>query len=150
MNETVTATQLFLVAQRSFVYAALFARDRHFYACRFRNCVLFHCERSYCALCHFIAGKRPRWHGINPRWLTTAVTDLTRQFLGDGDTSRLPILSDALMDAGCDVGRWHRLCHERVGLPVELYYAFRPERVVETGGLLPQARARILTRLTSD
>lgn len=39
---------------------------------------------------------------IDPRWRTSSVIDLCEQFRADNDYSRLPILGDALMDAGCD------------------------------------------------
>lgn len=39
---------------------------------------------------------------INPRWLTTNVLDLAAAVRDERDVSRLPILADALMDAGCD------------------------------------------------
>lgn len=39
---------------------------------------------------------------IDPRWLTSTVCDLTQATRDARDVSRLPILADALMDAGCD------------------------------------------------
>lgn len=39
---------------------------------------------------------------IDPRWLTSTVIDLTASLRGDHAFDRLPILADALMDAGCD------------------------------------------------
>lgn len=39
---------------------------------------------------------------IDPRWRSSTVIDLCRAMFESGDWDRLPILSDALMDAGCD------------------------------------------------
>ncbi|MBY0460575.1 MAG: hypothetical protein K2V38_24935, partial [Gemmataceae bacterium] len=39
---------------------------------------------------------------IHPDWLTSTVTDLTRGIVTDSAFDRLPILADALQDAGCD------------------------------------------------
>jgi hypothetical protein len=39
---------------------------------------------------------------IDPRWLTSTVCDLTDAVRDERDAFRLPILADALMDAGCD------------------------------------------------
>jgi hypothetical protein len=38
---------------------------------------------------------------IEPRWLTSNVVDLSRTIYDERDFDRLPILADALMDAGC-------------------------------------------------
>ena len=48
------------------------------------------------------------WHRQNcqpkldPRWLTSAVVDLANSIKNETAFDRLPILADALMDAGCD------------------------------------------------
>lgn len=39
---------------------------------------------------------------IDPRWLTSTVCDLTNAICEDRNAASLPILADALMDAGCD------------------------------------------------
>jgi hypothetical protein len=39
---------------------------------------------------------------VDPRWLTASVIDLARTIHDDHAFERLPILADALMDAGCD------------------------------------------------
>jgi hypothetical protein len=38
----------------------------------------------------------------DPRWLTSTVVDLARVIYEQRDFERLPVLADALMDAGCD------------------------------------------------
>ncbi|MCE9530975.1 MAG: hypothetical protein K8T89_07610 [Planctomycetes bacterium] len=39
---------------------------------------------------------------IDPRWLTSNVVDLALAIYEDRAFDRMPILADALMDAGCD------------------------------------------------
>jgi hypothetical protein len=39
---------------------------------------------------------------LDPRWLTSSVLDLTRIIYDDRAFERMPILADALMDAGCN------------------------------------------------
>jgi hypothetical protein len=39
---------------------------------------------------------------IDPRWLTSNVCALAEAIRDERDVQRLPILADALMDAGCD------------------------------------------------
>lgn len=39
---------------------------------------------------------------IEPRWLTSTVCDLADAIRNERDAARLPILADALLDAGCD------------------------------------------------
>ncbi len=39
---------------------------------------------------------------LDPRWLTSTVLDLARTIYEERVFERLPILADALMDAGCD------------------------------------------------
>jgi len=39
---------------------------------------------------------------IDPRWLTSTVVDLARAIYDEKAFDRMPILADALMDAGCD------------------------------------------------
>jgi predicted component of type VI protein secretion system len=48
---------------------------------------------------------RPRstcYIAFDPRWLTSNVVDLARAILAEQAFERMPILADALMDAGCD------------------------------------------------
>lgn len=52
---------------------------------------------------------------IDPRWKTEAVTHLATAMKHTGDYSALLILSDALMDAGCDDSDIHNHC--RLGKP---------------------------------
>jgi hypothetical protein len=39
---------------------------------------------------------------VDPRWLTLSVIDLSKAIYGERVGERMPILADALMDAGCD------------------------------------------------
>ena len=39
---------------------------------------------------------------LDPRWLTSTVIDLARTIYEERVWERMPILADALMDAGCD------------------------------------------------
>jgi hypothetical protein len=39
---------------------------------------------------------------LDPRWLSSTVLDLARTIYDERVFERLPILADALMDAGCD------------------------------------------------
>ncbi len=39
---------------------------------------------------------------VDPRWLTSNVVDLARTIYEEREFNRMPILADALMDAGCD------------------------------------------------
>lgn len=52
---------------------------------------------------HDIFGFLPfRPVAIDPRWLTSTVLDLATAIYAENAFGRLPILADALMDAGCD------------------------------------------------
>jgi hypothetical protein len=39
---------------------------------------------------------------LDPTWLTSTVTALAKQMYESGDFSSMPVLADALQDAGCD------------------------------------------------
>jgi hypothetical protein len=54
------------------------------------------------ALVREILGDSTRPIEFDPRWLTSTVIDLARTIYVDRAFERLPILADALMDAGCD------------------------------------------------
>ncbi len=41
-------------------------------------------------------------HTLDPRWLSSTVVDLARTIYDERVFERMPILADALMDAGCD------------------------------------------------
>jgi hypothetical protein len=49
-----------------------------------------------------IFGNPFRRVAIDPRWLTSSVLDLARAIYDDRAFERMPVLADALMDAGCD------------------------------------------------
>jgi hypothetical protein len=57
---------------------------------------------------------RPR---IEPRWLTADVLGLARGIVADQGIDRLPILADALQEAGCDDKRILRVCRGRRKYP---------------------------------
>ncbi len=49
---------------------------------------------------------------LDPRWLTTAVVDIAQVIYSERDFNRMPILADALMDAGCVSDEIIRHCQE--------------------------------------
>ena len=51
---------------------------------------------------------------IDPRWLTSNVVDLSRMIYGERLFERLPVLADALMDAGCDSDALIQHCRSEV------------------------------------
>jgi hypothetical protein len=51
---------------------------------------------------HRIFGNPFRPVTLDPRWLTSTVVDLSRIIYEERAFDKLPILADALMDAGCD------------------------------------------------
>ena len=53
-------------------------------------------------LLHELFGNPFRRVTLDPRWLTSNVRDLARTIYEERAFDRLPILADALMDAGCD------------------------------------------------
>jgi hypothetical protein len=62
-------------------------------------------------LAHDIFGNPFRPVTLNPSWLTTTVHSLASGIYDDRAFDRLPILADALQDAGCD--NEDILCHCR-------------------------------------
>ena len=57
-------------------------------------------EKLYCQFLNDITGNKQTI--IDPRWLTSTVIDLSQTIYEEKVFERMPILSDALMDAGCD------------------------------------------------
>ena len=57
-------------------------------------------EKLYCQFLNDIVGNKQTI--IDPRWLTSTVIDLSQTIYEEKVFERMPILSDALMDAGCD------------------------------------------------
>jgi hypothetical protein len=55
-----------------------------------------------CEILRDIFGNPFRPIALDPRWLTSSVLDLARSIYDERAFDRLPILADALMDAGCD------------------------------------------------
>lgn len=59
-------------------------------------------ERALSDLVKCIFGNPFRPAQLDPAWLTSTVIALARGIYQDGKFDRMPILADALMDAGCD------------------------------------------------
>ena len=59
-------------------------------------------KAAQAALIHDIFGNPFRPVTLDPRWLTSTVLDLARTIYDERAFERMPILADALMDAGCD------------------------------------------------
>ncbi len=55
-----------------------------------------------CQILRDIFGNPFRPVALDPRWLTSTVIDLARTIYEERVWERMPILADALMDAGCD------------------------------------------------
>jgi hypothetical protein len=53
---------------------------------------------------------------VDPSWLTSTVLELTRQMYESRDFSPMPILADALQDAGCDNDDIPNHCRHRVSM----------------------------------
>jgi hypothetical protein len=58
--------------------------------------------QQHALLLQCVAGARYRLPRINPTWLTPDVVALARGIYAERAFDRLPILADALQDAGCD------------------------------------------------
>ncbi len=56
----------------------------------------------YCMYAHDIFGNPFRPITIDPRWLTSTVIDLATAIYDERAFDRMPVLADALTDAGCD------------------------------------------------
>ena len=54
---------------------------------------------------------------LDPRWLSATVLDLARTIYDERAFERLPILADALMDAGCDSEEIVNHCRSDLQLP---------------------------------
>ena len=63
-----------------------------------------------CALLRDIFGNPFRPVTVGPRWLTSNVVELAKAIYEERVFDRMPILSDALMDAGCDQEEIIRHC----------------------------------------
>jgi hypothetical protein len=59
---------------------------------------------AHCDLLREIFGNPFRPVSVNPSWLDSSVVTLARQMYEGRDFSLIPILADALQDAGCDSG----------------------------------------------
>jgi hypothetical protein len=59
-------------------------------------------ERAQCALLRCIVGNPFRLVTFNPAWLSSDVVPMARGIYDDRAFDRMPILADALQDAGCD------------------------------------------------
>ncbi len=57
---------------------------------------------AQCALIRDLFPRHPRLVALNPSWLTSTVVALARGIYDDRAFDRMPILADALQDAGCD------------------------------------------------
>jgi hypothetical protein len=58
--------------------------------------------KEFAALLRCIAGERYRLPRLKPSWLTSDVVALARGIYDERAFDRMPILADALQDAGCD------------------------------------------------
>jgi hypothetical protein len=72
-------------------------------------------ERTFPVLLRDIFGNPFRPVTLDPRWLTSSVLDLARVIYDERAFERMPVLADALMDAGCDND--HILVHCRGDSP---------------------------------
>ena len=70
-------------------------------------------RRIKAALINDIFGNRFCPVDIDPRWLSSTVFDLARTIYDERLFERLPILADALMDAGCDSEDILSHCHHK-------------------------------------
>lgn len=59
-----------------------------------------------------VYGNPYRPFAVNPSWLTSTVVTLARQMYESRDFSAMPILADALQDAGCDNDDVRRHCQD--------------------------------------
>jgi hypothetical protein len=62
-------------------------------------------------LLHDIFGNPFRPVTLDPRWLSSTVIDVARTIYDERVFERMPILADALMDAGCDSEQILNHCH---------------------------------------
>jgi hypothetical protein len=66
---------------------------------------------AQCTLLRCIFANRFRPVTLDSRWLSSTVLDLARTIYDERVFERLPILADALMDAGCDSEEILKHCH---------------------------------------
>lgn len=59
-------------------------------------------REKYCRLRHDIFGNPFRPVELDPRWITSTVFDISQAIYQERAFDKMPILADALMDAGCD------------------------------------------------
>ena len=68
-------------------------------------------EEALCRLVRCIFANCLRANPFDPRWLSSTVLDLAHTIYEERLFERLPILADALMDAGCDSEEIIKHCH---------------------------------------
>ncbi len=71
-------------------------------AFHFGSSVATRCKVDFSPLLRCIFGNPFRPVAVDPQWLTSTVTQLAQGIYDDRAFDRLPILADALQDAGCD------------------------------------------------
>jgi hypothetical protein len=59
-------------------------------------------QRFQCDWLRCLFSNPHRTPSLDPGWLTSTVSGLARMIIEEGIADRMPILADALMDAGCD------------------------------------------------
>jgi hypothetical protein len=75
-------------------------------------------EAAHCQLVRDVYGNPFRPITFNPSWLTSTVIALARQMYDSRDFSAMPILADALQDAGCDDAAILDHCRDAKGVHV--------------------------------
>jgi hypothetical protein len=75
-------------------------------------------EAAHCQLVRDIYGNPFRPITISSSWLTSTVFALSRQMYDSRDFSAMPILADALQDAGCDNAAVLNHCRDAIGVHV--------------------------------
>lgn len=67
--------------------------------------------KEHCGIFRDILGNPFRPVALDPRWLTSTVLDLANLIYSERQFERMPLLGDALMDAGCDNDEVIKHCH---------------------------------------